>query len=378
MGIVKQHLAAGVAAVADLVFEALHQHAVACAIGPPAWHPKAGQRCLQRVGIARTAGHARHHQMRVGHGYRIKPFMALQAVGCAAPAAGIDRIGHRGVAAHVRPALLFGHAHAHPQSGLVRQRRIARVMAGAGDAAFYLRPQGRFLAQYRDGRRRHCGGAEAARFCLAMQVKTGGPGAPAAAWRLSDGIGSGCAGKRHIDQLLRAVVGEYLVPCGVKLHLVNAPAPRIPLLQLRWVAVGLVGPLRKGGTAHRACMLLQTWQPGLGLRARQGRLQGGVTAQRVVVDQLIHQVVLVALCHGCSPRCACPFYEGRRPMAKAISAWRSAGPAAGAGARRPAPGRPAAHCRRRPRRRQRSAATITISGTWRLPAGPCRPGSGQS
>jgi hypothetical protein len=135
-----------------------------------------------------------------------------------------------------------------------------------------------------------------------MQVKAGGPGRPAAACCIFR-----CIGKRHVDQLLRAVMGQYQVPCGMELHLVDAPAPCIPLLQLRWVAVGLVGPLRKGAAANGAGVLLQARQPGLGLRACQGGLQGRIAAQRVVADQLIHQVVLVALCHGCSPRCACPF-----------------------------------------------------------------------
>ena len=54
-------------------------------------------------------------------------------------------------------------------------------------------------------------------------------------------------------------------------------------------------------------VLLQTRQPGLRLSALQGSLQRRIAPQRVVVDQLIHQVVPVALCHGCSPDAMAPF-----------------------------------------------------------------------
>jgi hypothetical protein len=179
-GVLEFHLAAGVAAVAHLVLEALHAHGILRAVGAPARHVEAG--------LAATLTHARHHQMGIAHGGREKPLVAAQQVFATAPAAGHGH-GHRGVGAHVRAALLLGHAHAQPHRCLAGHGHIAWIVFMAEQLALQLLPQRRFLLQQRDGGRGHGGRAQRALLDLAVQVKAGGPGAPAARAAVLEGQG---------------------------------------------------------------------------------------------------------------------------------------------------------------------------------------------
>ena len=274
-GVRKLDLAARVAAVAHLVLEALHVHRVLAAIGPPARHKKAGVAAL---------GRARHHQVRVAHRRREKPFMPAQEVFAPAPAhacARTQRCGQRGIGAHVRAALLFGHAHAQPDRALLRQRHIARVVVVAEQLGLQLRPQRGLLLQHRNAGRGHGGRAQRALLDLAVQVKARGPRRPPARALVL---------KRLRDQTLRAVQRHQRVPARVELHRVGAAPARIKAVQLGRVAVRLLGEAPGFLRAQLLAIGRQLRLRPKRARALQGFAQGGVGAEQVEIGPLVELV----------------------------------------------------------------------------------------
>ncbi|KAG1246102.1 hypothetical protein G6F65_020865 [Rhizopus arrhizus] len=131
------HFPAGVAAVAQLVFQTAHADGVARTIRNPARHEEAAQ---PFIGL-------RQHQVRVCLRHGEKPFVAHQLVGVAAArraqghGAGADR-------AQIRTALFFGQPHPDQCAALGGQRRVGRVeltriqggqpLAGKVDGARWL------------------------------------------------------------------------------------------------------------------------------------------------------------------------------------------------------------------------------------------------
>ncbi|MPM71592.1 hypothetical protein SDC9_118560 [bioreactor metagenome] len=170
--VMELHLAAGVAAVAHLVFQALDVHGVFAPIVAPARHVEAAQRAVVRTQPG-------DDQVRVAHRRRVKPLVAVEQIFPAAPAR-CHGLRQRGVGAHVRSALLFRHAHADPDAFLLGNGRVALVVLGGKQLAAKPVPQCRFAPQQGDAGLRHRGRAQRALLYLPVQVKTGGPGAPAA------------------------------------------------------------------------------------------------------------------------------------------------------------------------------------------------------
>ena len=286
-GVLEFHLAAGVAAVAHLVLQALHAHGVAAAVRAPARHIEAGER-------AALAG-ARHHQVRIALWRREEPLVSAQPVFAAAPARA-DGCRHGGVGAHVRSALLLGHAHAQPDAGLVRHGQVARVVGGAVEPGLQRLPQRGLLAQQRDGGLRHRGGAQRALLHLAVQVKARRPCGPAARSLVLEGPG---------DQPLAAVQRHELVPRGVELQRVDAPPARVKALQLRRVAVGLLGQGVGLGHAQPCGVGVERRARPVGARTLQRLAQRCVGGQRVVVVQLgvLVEDLVGGPVHGAWPPC---------------------------------------------------------------------------
>ncbi len=82
---------------------------------------------------AQAAGRLRQHQERVAHRRREEPLVAGDAEALAPVVLAVGH-GLAGVGAHVRAALLLGHAHAHGQAGLVAPGLQGRVVGAAGQA----------------------------------------------------------------------------------------------------------------------------------------------------------------------------------------------------------------------------------------------------
>lgn len=89
--------AAGVRAVAELLFQPLQTYGIALPVRQKAWNKKAGQPPF-RLG---------QHQMRIALRHREKPFMPDKPV---AAVTALFRFG--GIAEYVRAALFFCHPHA--------------------------------------------------------------------------------------------------------------------------------------------------------------------------------------------------------------------------------------------------------------------------
>ncbi|MNV15836.1 hypothetical protein D3C71_1065750 [compost metagenome] len=128
------HLAGGVGPVAKLVFQAHQTERVAAAIGQAPRHEETAQ----------AARRLRQHQEAVGHRRGEEPLVPHQLVA----AVGLQ-LGAGGVAAHVRAALLFGHAHAQGDAVLVGDGHIARIVMRRRRLVGPL-GQCRVLAQHRD------------------------------------------------------------------------------------------------------------------------------------------------------------------------------------------------------------------------------------
>ena len=127
-----------------------------------------------------------------------------------------------------------------------------------------------------------------------MQIKPCRPSGPTPRTRIAEG---------QINQALLSVKRHQLVPTGVKLDLIDAAAARVEGLELGRVAVGLVAPGIGLGLPQDGTVLIELRHEGLGARAHQSLLQGGVGGQQVVVFQFVKLVAdLVCLpSHARSP-----------------------------------------------------------------------------
>ncbi|MCW0450601.1 hypothetical protein NB706_003435 [Xanthomonas sacchari] len=201
--------------VAQLVLQPHQPQRVELPIGQAPRQQEAGQ----------AARRLRQHQEAVGHRCGEEPLVPDQTVRAGA----VQRRGDGGVAAHVRAALLLGHAHAQGDAGLVGDRHIARVVVRRGGLVGPF-AQGRVLAQHRDRGMGHGQRATGAGFGLVVQV----------AQRRT----------RHMRARLRAVPGQpghamalgrvqQLVIGRVKLDRVDAVAVAVVRAQPRTVAVGV-------------------------------------------------------------------------------------------------------------------------------------------
>jgi len=135
------HLGTRIGLVAQLVFQALDEELV---------HGTVGQHARQKE-AAQTVGGLRQDQEGVAHGRGEKPLVAGDAEALA-PGVAAGGFGARGVGAHVGSALLFGHAHAHGQAGLVAPDLERRLVGAAGEAGFPV-PVDRGVVLERGGHR---------------------------------------------------------------------------------------------------------------------------------------------------------------------------------------------------------------------------------
>ena len=116
-GVLKLHFAAGVGAVAQLVFQPLKANGVAAAVQQNARQEEVGQ----------PAFGLRQNQVRIALRHREEPLVPHQPVGFARPARA-ERRGGGGIAQHVGAALFLRHAHADQQAALLPARQQVSVI----------------------------------------------------------------------------------------------------------------------------------------------------------------------------------------------------------------------------------------------------------
>ena len=149
----KFHLGTRVGAIAQLVLQALDAHGIQAAIRQHARHEQAGE----------AGRRLRQHQEGIAHRRRKEPLVADHAV-AAAPRRVLGELGARGIGAHVRAALLFGHAHAHGEAGFFGVVQQPRVVAGVAQFAEPLLEDRGVAAQGRRDRVGHRDRAQCGRF----------------------------------------------------------------------------------------------------------------------------------------------------------------------------------------------------------------------
>ena len=125
--------------VAELVLEALEGEGVAGAVVEGTRHDEAGE----------SAGRLGQHEEDVAHRRRAEPLVAGQAVGLAQQRTTRRGDGAGRVGAHVRAALLLGHAHARDGPGLPRHGPDAEVVAPARQGGQPAGTHGRVVSQGR-------------------------------------------------------------------------------------------------------------------------------------------------------------------------------------------------------------------------------------
>jgi hypothetical protein len=116
-GAAELDLRGGIGAVAQLVLEPLDVDAIALTVGRKARQQEAGETALGLSENEKGVAHRRRHE----------PLVAGDRV-LGAGAAAIGGYRHRAVGAHVRAALLLGHAHSAKRSGLVGRRAQLAVV----------------------------------------------------------------------------------------------------------------------------------------------------------------------------------------------------------------------------------------------------------
>ncbi len=262
--VVELDLAAGVGVVAELVLEALDVQRVDAAVGQQPRQQEAAQ----------PAGGLREHQVRIAHRRRHEPLVPGDAVALAPVVAAVT-LGARAVAAHVRAALLLGHAHAERDRALVGQRQEARVVVARDDARQPGRGQRRVGAQRRRDRVGHRHRAQHRGLAFGEQHEAGG----------TLEVRAGAGGPRRAVQPVAQRRGHQRVVARVELDLVDAVAKAVVGMQLRWPRVGQPGVLEH---RRRAALEAQRGQPGAveaGQQVRERIAQRPVARPQVVVDE---------------------------------------------------------------------------------------------
>ncbi|MCY1432015.1 hypothetical protein D9M71_479980 [compost metagenome] len=170
----------------------------------------------------------RQGQEGVAHRRRAEPLVPNQFVGLARTI-GSNRIGARGVGAHVGAALLLGHRHADGDAGLLLHRHVARVVLGGEDLRQPLLGDIRLQLDRRHGGEGHGQRAAAAGLGLGMQVIEAGTGNLGAGTRI---------GPRQRRQAMLDGRAHQLVVGRVEFHQVDAMAVAVVGLEHRLVLVG--------------------------------------------------------------------------------------------------------------------------------------------
>ena len=210
-------LGRGIRAVAEFVLQALDVNAVARPVGEPARHEEARQSPLRLC----------QNQVRIALRRREKPLMAGDAIRT------ISRAGRAGrVGAHIRPPLLFGHAHADQAAALMFDGDVAWVVFARDDAGHPSWLQPRVAAHRRNRSIGHRGRAERAALDLRLHQIAG------RARRVRAGHAAvdprprpGVVAARH-DALHQGVPG------GMEFDRIDALPLHVEGMKYGWVAVG--------------------------------------------------------------------------------------------------------------------------------------------
>ena len=240
LGAAKLDFAARVRAVAELVFQALDLDRVLAAVIAKARHEEARQRAV-------FCAHARDHQVCIAHRRREEPLVACDGVRCATGLAAQGRC-HRGVATHIGAALLFSHAHADEDGGLLAPRQIACVVLPGVETRPQIGKQRGLFLQDGDAGERHRRRAQRAGFDLRLHEVTGGARRPCTRARV---------GERQGLQPLAAHQAEQRVPGGGEADGIDSLAGAAVGVEFRVIGVGLRGPLQRLGRAELVTERLQ-------------------------------------------------------------------------------------------------------------------------
>ena len=211
--------------VAELVLQALDRNRVGTAIG---------QHARQEEATEAGAG-LREHQKGIAHRRREEPLVAGEAI-AAAPRRVLHILGARCIRAHVRAALLFGHAHAHGRAALGGDGDETRVVVRGDELGQPFGCDGRIAAQRRRHRIRHRDRAQHRRFELREDQKAGG--APQMRVGLAGRGSSGCTRPRRRMQPGLDRRAEQRVIARMEFDLVDAPADAVVRVQRRAVRIG--------------------------------------------------------------------------------------------------------------------------------------------
>ncbi len=170
----------------------------------------------------------REHQVRIALRCREKPLVAGDAIGAVCDA---HRAG--GVCAHVRAALLFGHAHADETAALAFDRDVARVVVARDEPRHPVPFQPCVSAHGRNRAVGHGGRAERAAFHLRLHQVARGPR------HMRTGNGAAIDPSPWPGVITpRRNAPHQRVPRGMELDPVDALAEYVETMQNRGVAIG--------------------------------------------------------------------------------------------------------------------------------------------
>ncbi len=175
----------GVRAIAELVLQPLELQAIGRTVLEQAWHQEATHAVL---GL-------RQHDEGIAHRCRHEPFVAREPIDAVT-----DLVGGRLVGAHIRAALLFRHAHADGDSGLLHGRLVGRIIFARENLRRPILLDRRRRHHRGDRSAGHGQRAEMAAFQLCRQVKARGANLMRLAFRVRIGLGipdRGMQARRH-------------------------------------------------------------------------------------------------------------------------------------------------------------------------------------
>ena len=249
--------------VAQLVFEALDADRIDRVIGQHTRQEEAGE----------PAGRLRQDQERIAHRRGKEPLVPRDAI---TRAPGIVAIGHGlgRVGAHVRSALLLGHAHAHGERGFLREQRQARVVLRAGQAFVPVGPHGAIAPQGRRDGVAHRHRAEDGRLGLSKQHE--------ARTTLYMRVARILARPGRGVQAVAQRGAHQRVVAGVELHHIGAVAKAVVRAQLGLVGVGQARVGQHLGRAHLGA------ERGEARHTQAGCMQAQRVLQRLVGGEQVH------------------------------------------------------------------------------------------
>ncbi|MCY1366872.1 hypothetical protein D9M69_537800 [compost metagenome] len=191
--------------------------------------------------------------------------------------------GHRlrRVCAHVRAALLLGHAHAHGHAGLVFPELERWVVGAAGELRRPVGVDGGVVAQRGRDPVAHGDGAQHGRFQLGEEHEAGGAGQVWTRCTLTP---------RRAMQPRRRRSRHQRVVARMKLHLVDAVPKTVVALELRREHIGEPRVGLHLGAAQRRAQRMQVGRVQRGRVELQCRTERLISSKQVVVNQRFHLI----------------------------------------------------------------------------------------